>query len=452
MDIIVKNARLVVPRQGVFEASLGIKDGIIAAIYRGAYPELPQCSETKLIDVGGRYVLPGVIEPHSHFGRGSLTEDFRTETWTAALGGVTTIFSYFARPYSYHELFPQIKEAGEERAYIDFAFHFGIMRDLHVNEVEEYISRYGVRSFKFYMAYKGEEGKAMGLEGCDDGLMYEGFAKVAAQDKAVACVHAENIEVIWRFKSKLLAEGRDDLAAWSEARPNFCEAESIQRAYYFGKLTGCPVYIVHLSTKEGLEVVREWKEKFAGAYVETCTHYLTHTMHAKEGKIAKANPPLRTEADIEALWSGLSDGTIDTVGTDHVAFTKAQKTVSIWDSPPGFPGTTTLLPVLLSEGVNKRGLSLERVAELTSYNTARIFNLYPKKGTIQVGSDADLTVVDLDLEKKVKAEELGSFSDISIYDGYTFKGWPVLTMVRGEVVMQDGQIVGRKGHGHYLYR
>ncbi|MBI2954053.1 MAG: amidohydrolase family protein [Chloroflexi bacterium] len=452
VDCLLKNARLVVPRQGIVEASVGIKDGVIAAIYRGSDADMPSAQGAKVIDVGGRYVLPGGIEAHSHIGRRSWTDEFRRETGAAAKGGITTFFNFLGRTDSYGNHFDQIDKAGQECSYVDFALHFGIMSNVHLTEMEEYVAKYGVRSFKFYMAYKGEEGKTIGVEGCDDGLLFDGFAQIAALDKGVACVHAENIEVAWRFKDRLVAQGRDDLAAYSESRPNFCEAENVHRAYYFGQVTGCPVYVVHLSTREGLDAVREWKQKFAAAYVETCPHYLTHTMDTPLGKIAKVNPPLRTEADNEALWGGLLDGTIDTVASDHVAAMKQTKLGSIWETPPGFQGTSTILPVLLSEGVNKRGLSIQRVAELTSYNAARIFNLYPRKGTIQVGSDADFTVIDLNLEKAVRAEEIGSFSDYTVYEGQVFKGWPVLTMVRGEVVMQDGQIVGREGHGRYLHR
>ena len=451
-DCLLKNARLVIPHQGIFEATVGIKGGVIVAIYRGDVADVPTSPETTIVDVGGRYVLPGVIEPHSHFGRGSQTEDYVTETWSAALGGVTSIFIYYSRPHSYHQLFSELKPTGEARAYIDFAYHFGVRREVHLDEMEEYVSQCGVRSFKFLMAYKGEEGKAMALDGVDDGMIYEGFARIAAQDKGIACVHAENSEVTARLKQKMVAKGMDDLVAWADSRPNFTESEAIQRAYFFGKVTGCPTYIVHLSTKEGLDVVREWKQKLNAAYAEVCTHHLTHTKYAPEGKVIKSSPPLRGEEDVEALWAGLADGSIDTVGSDHVAFTKEQKMVSIWESPSGFPGTGTMLPVLLSEGVNKRGLSLERVAEVTSYNAAKIFNLYPRKGTIQVGSDADFTVIDLDVERTVRGSEMGSYSDISLYEGRTLKGWPVITIVRGEVVMQDGKIVGEKGHGRYLSR
>lgn len=434
--------------EGIVEATLGIKEGKVVALLDPGV-DLPA---TKVIDAGGRHVLPGVIEPHSHLALGNRVEDFATETATAALGGVTTMFTYLRRPGLYDEIFSAIKEEAESRAYVDVAFHLGLMLSEQVPHLNRCFEDYGVSSFKFFMAYKGEEGRAMGIIGCDDGLMYQGFQHVAKMGRGVACVHAENVEIIDTLKPALKAAGRDDLAAWSEARPGFTEAESVQRAFFLGRQTGCPVYIVHLSSAAGLDVVREWQQKEGIRYVETCTHYLTHSMWAKEGKLAKANPALRDEKDREALWEGLKDGSIHTVGTDHVPFTKAQKMVSIWDGPPGFPGTTTLLPVLLSEGYHKRGLSLQKIAEVTAYNTARIFNLYPRKGTLQVGSDADLVILDLEQERLVQAKDLMSHSDFSIYEGETLKGWPVLTMVRGQVVMEKGKVVGQRGFGRYMYR
>ncbi len=437
-----------IPTQGIVEAALGIKDGKVAALLDPGV-DLPA---GKVIDAGGNHILPGVIEPHSHLALGNRVEDFATETKSAALGGVTTMFTYLRRQGLYDEMFPVMKEEAESRAYVDVAFHFGLMLSEQVDHLRRCFEDYGVSSFKFFMAYKGEEGRAMGIIGCDDGLMYRGFQQVAHMGQGVACVHAENVEIIDTLKPALRAAGRDDLAAWSEARPGFTEAESIQRAFFLGRETGCPVYIVHLSSAAGLEIVREWRQKEGVRYVETCTHYLTHTLRAKEGKLAKANPALRHEQDREALWQGLKDGSIHTVGTDHVPFTKTQKMVSIWDSPPGFPGSTTLLQVLLSEGYHKRGLSLEKIAEITSFNTARIFNLYPRKGTLQVGADADLVIVDLELERQVQAKNLLSYSDFSIYEGEILKGWPILTMVRGQVVMEKGEIVGPRGFGRYIYR
>jgi dihydropyrimidinase len=189
-------------------------------------------------------------------------------------------------------------------------------------------------------------------------------------------------------------------------------------------------------------------------YVETCPHYLTHTVDFDK-LIGKVVPPLRSKSDLQSMWSALRNGIVDTVGTDHVASRLEMKMGEgdIWTALAGFPGMATMLPVLLDHGVNQDRISIERVAELTSYNAARIFGMYPRKGTIQLGSDADLTTVDLDLEKKVTPELLQSFSDYTIYDGLKMKGWPVMTIVRGKVVMEDGQVdSGALGHGEFVRR
>jgi dihydropyrimidinase len=199
-----------------------------------------------------------------------------------------------------------------------------------------------------------------------------------------------------------------------------------------------------------LEEVSRSKVEYPKIFVETCPQYLTLTKDSPLGSLGKVNPPLRSSEDTEALWRGISEGLVDTIGTDHCPNPRETKTGDIWNARPGFPGSATMLPVLLSEGVNKKRVSLERVAEVTSFNTAKIFNLFPRKGTIQVGSDADLCIVDLNLSKIVEAKMLQSQSDFSLYEGWDLKGWPTLTMVRGKIVMKDGGIVGPKGHGRYI--
>ena len=192
----------------------------------------------------------------------------------------------------------------------------------------------------------------------------------------------------------------------------------------------------------------------ASYYIETCPQYLTHTVDFDSIK-GKVVPPIRSKSDVQSVWSALKNGIIDTVGTDHVANRLDMKMGKgdLWSALAGFPGIATMLPVLFDQGVNKDRISIERVAEVTSYNTARIFGMYPQKGTIQEGSDADLVVVDMDFEQKVTPELLQSHSDYTIYDGWKLKGWPVLTMVRGRVVMEGGQVAADAlGHGRFVAR
>jgi dihydropyrimidinase len=220
---------------------------------------------------------------------------------------------------------------------------------------------------------------------------------------------------------------------------------------YFAEHLGAKIYIPHISTRMALDEVRRWRERYENIFVETCPHYLTHTMDADIGSLGKANPPFRSADDVEAMWEGLADGSIDIVASDHVPRKRATKDKPLWQASQGFPGTATILPVLLDQGFHQGRLSLGRIAELVSAAPAAIFGL-PRKGRIQVGADADLTLVDLSFDRVVKADELGSYSDYSLYDGWSFKGWPRLTMVRGTTVMCDGEIVGPAGHGKYLRR
>ncbi len=447
VDMLIKNGRLVIPGQGVMEACLGIKDGLISGIYKkGSGPGADQ-----EIDAGGKYVLPGAIDPHMHFGFASpFEENLTTETASAAIGGVTTVIHHHLLAGRYGD-FNKIVEMAESKTHVDFAFHLMVVSDESLADMGSYIDDYGVRSFKVFMGYKGEEAKQVGLpRDIDDGFLFSVMEEVSKHPETVLCIHAENNELIATFKQRLMKAGRNDLSAWDEARPGFAEAENVQRALYFSTITGCPVYFVHLSAAESVWTLEHYKEAGADAYGETCSHYLTHTKDEPLGNLGKVNPPLRGREDVDAVWEAVAEGIIDTVASDHCGARRNKKDGNLWSAMPGFPGVATILPSLLSEGVNKNRIPIEKVAEVTSRNTAQIFGMYPRKGSLEVGSDADLVLVDIDLEKTVTPELLGSHSDFTIYEGMKLKGWPVLTMVRGEVIMKDGEIVGEPGTGRYV--
>jgi dihydropyrimidinase len=246
------------------------------------------------------------------------------------------------------------------------------------------------------------------------------------------------------------------LKTWSDCRPSTSsEAESIKKIAVIGRKYGSNLYFVHIGSTAALDAILAEKEKGnSNLYIETCPHYLTHTTDF-EKLTGKVVPPIRSKSDVQSMWSALKNGIIDTIGTDHVANRLSMKMGSgdIWSALAGFPGIATMLPVLLSKGVNENRITMEQVAETTSYNAARIFGMYPKKGTIQPDSDADLTIVDLDLQQKVTPDLLQSYSDYTIYDGWTLQGWPVLTMVRGEVIMENGSVNSELlGHGKFVGR
>lgn len=447
-DTVVANGNVVLPKEGIVRANVGIVDGKVAALLE---PSLSvQSRET--IDARGKYILPGAIDPHTHLGFGNPETDFLTETQAAAIGGVTTVLSFMLKPEPYDKEFQTSKQRGEAQAYVDFGLHGTAVIDQHLADLDHYIRDFGITSYKFFMSFRGEEGAYIGLSGIDDGFMYEFFEALGRRPGTVACVHPENIEVVWRLRKRLADSGRDDLSAWYDSRPPFVEAEASVRAIYLAGRAGCPVYLVHMSSKEALDAAVWARERNPSVYIETCPHYLTHTTDSPLGTLGKQNPPLRKQVDVDALWEGIARGAVDAIGSDHAPRKRAKKQGTIWTSSPGMPSLPILLPVMLSEGANRRGLSLQRVAEVTSYNPARIFNLYPRKGTLRAGADADLVIVDLGLERTVHAADLRSHADFSIYEGQTLRGWPVLTMVRGKVVMRDGQIVGPQGHGKYIPR
>lgn len=457
-DVVVRSDRVVLPPYGVFPLAVAVRGERIVALLE---PDQP-VSARRVIDARGQVVLPGLIDPHTHIPyvprRGMPLEEmashFASETASALVGGVTTLFCMYRNPIPYEEIFPQMLGAGAAHSRIDFSFHLGIVNDAQLSRIPDYYREFGVTSFKFYMHYGGREAQATASYRIhyDDGLLYEAMGRIADVPGGIAAVHPENIAVIERLRRRLLQAGRDGLAAWSESRPPFTEAESVRRALYLAEQANCPLYIPHVSCRKTLEAVKEHRSRrTTPVYVETCPHYLTHTRDSEVGLLGKVNPPLREDEDRDALWLAMGSGDVDTVGTDHCGLRMEDKGPDVWTATPGFPGMATMLPVLL-EGVRQGRLSLLQVAMLTSYNAARIFGLYPRKGTLLPGSDADLTIVDPDRTDRVTAQRLQSRSDFSLYEGWELTGWPVLTMVRGQVAMENGRVLVEPGYGRYLRR
>jgi dihydropyrimidinase len=446
-DVVVTGGEVVLEGRGVTTADIAIADGRISAITApGAAGDA-----TEFIDATGMHVLPGVVDPHVHFGLGH-PEDWETESRAAAQGGVTTVLNYIQSAASYLLEEPAERDRAERSSVVDFAIHPIVMNEQHLEEIPRYVADHGIRSFKYFANFKGDEGAYMGVAGTDTGFFYALCREVARHPEAVLAVHPENIETIWRIAAEVRAAGEDGLAAWTLARPDFVEAHDIFTALLFARRTGCRIYIPHLTCREGLDLVRRHRADGWEAIVETCPHYLTQSMHSAVGTLGKVNPPLRTPDDVEALWEGLADGSIQTVGSDHNSRPRARKEGSIWTASAGFPGASTLLPLMLSEGYHRRGLPLERIAELTATAPARVFGLHPRKGTIAVGADADLAIVDLDREVTVHATDSDSRSDFSIWEGWTLRGRPVATLVRGVTVMRDGSVQAPPGHGRWVER
>ena len=415
-------------------------------------PGTPVEPNLPTLDAHGLTAFPGLIDAHVHFGFAEKITEYESETIYAAQGGFTTVLGYFLNNEDYTDVYAREQAYAQSRCYVDYGFHFSAANELHIAQLAQYVKTYGVTSFKYFMNFKGEEGRYLGLDGTDDGFLYDLLAN-AAQLKGVTIVcHTENIEIVNRLRAKIQLIESPTLKDWARAKPPFTEAESCIRAMYFAEHLGAQIYIPHISTRLALDEVRKWRSCYDRVFVETCPHYLTHTEESTLGSLGKANPPFRSADDVAAMWEGLQDGSIHVVASDHVPRKKATKEKPFWLASQGFPGTATILPVLLSEGYHKGRLSLQRIAQLLTQSPAEIFNIHEKKGSLDIGKDADITLVDLNLEREVVAAELGSYSDYSLYDGVRFKGWPVRTILRGHTVMEHGQIKGQAGGGQYLFR
>jgi len=447
-DFVLRGGTLVRPSNAPEPLDILVRGGRIDALLTPGTPVAGVAERS----AAGLHVFPGLIDAHVHFGFGEKITEYDTETVYAAQGGFTTILAYFLNNEDYTDVYKREQAYARERCRVDYGFHFSTANELHIKELERYVHEYGVTSFKYFMNFKGEEGRYLGLDGTDDGYLYDLLAESARVGRATIVCHTENIEVVNRLRRRVQAAGGSTLKDWARAKPPFTESEACVRAMYFAEHLNARLYIPHLSTRLALDEVRRWRERYADVFVETCPHYLTHNDDSDLGSMGKANPPFRDADDVEAMWEGLADGSIDVVASDHCPRKRATKEKGLWLASQGFPGTATILPVLLSEGYHKRGLSLQRIAQVLTSGPAGIFDIAPAKGDIAVGADADLTLVDLERERVVNHAELGSYSDYSLYDGWKLKGWPVATIVRGSPVMEEGRIVGAPGYGRYLHR
>lgn len=481
MDLVLKNGKLVLP-YGVVEGGIGVEDGVIKVIAKE--PNLPRGD--KEVDLGGKLVFPGAIDIHTHpGGKHPLGDDFRTETPGALVGGVTTIggivraprmgqpFKEYTDPedaVSWLEVFELGRKVAQENSVVDFFFTFTLNTVQHAEEIPQYIEKLGVYTFKYHGNLKNLADHPMGLKWArrmalpvsyDDSLMFRAMEVIGNIGRGVLYIHCENTEISKLFRERLKASGRTDPLAWSEALPGFLEGEHVRRYSYFSEVTGAPIHIVHLTSREGLAEVIKAKREGVKMTVETCPQYLMVDPE-EAGFLGKLNPPLRRKEDREALWRGVIEGWIDSIGTDHVVSNKYEKLVwgdgaeggdpatNIWYTGSGSVGTQTMPITMFWEGFRRRGIPLVRLAELISTNPAKIAHIYPKKGVIGVGSDADLTIIDQNKKGRITSEWLKSYGDFTLFEGMEGEGWPVMTILRGEIAMEEGEILVKHGFGRYV--
>ncbi|VTU16325.1 L-hydantoinase [Variovorax sp. PBL-H6] len=430
-DLVIRNAR-VVRHDGEFHGGVAVEDGKI--IMTGADSALPKGHRE--IDAGGRVLMPGVIDPHCHLGvKYPYAEDMRTEMAAAASGGVTTALLYIRnlKP-SYLPFYEERKAVGEENSIIDFGFHFGIQREEHIAEIPEIVAKTGVRSFKCYFGY--EPDNPIGIVPATDGWVYAAMRILAKIPGGLINVHCENTQIASWLKNEIKATGRQDLGAYTESRPAFCEVETIRRMIFLAERTGCSLHLVHTSVGMGPVLAAEAQARGVHVTVETCQHYLTRTAYDSDLDMrAKISPPLRDKEEQDGLWRGVLNGSVYSLGTDHVPFLP-KKLEDLWSELPGVVSFPWELSLMLHFGVHQRGLPLSRLVQLNSANPARRFGLWPRKGNIEVGFDADMVLVDLDEERTVRHTGKGT----CIYEGWKLKGWPVLTVSRGAVLYENGAV------------
>ncbi|MFT4603652.1 MAG: dihydropyrimidinase [Rhodothermales bacterium] len=451
-DTVITGGKLVTPG-GVIEADLGIIGEKIAAIGSGL-------TGSKVIDAAGHYVLPGVLDVHVHlalpFCGTTSSDDYYTGTRAGARGGVTTLID-FAIPYEGDSLSDAadnwLKKA-DGKALIDYTFHICITRwDEHKDQIEGMVER-GFTTFKEFMIYESEGWQS------DDRAMFGTLEKMRDLG-SMLLVHAESSrvldELIERHHTPELME-KYGARLHPMTRPNYIEAEAIQRAVKWSEVTGGQLYIVHMSTAQGSDIVKDAQARGVPVLAETCAQYLVlddSVFDRQDGHLFACCPQLKKPADVERLWKGLQNGEVSVVSTDTCTFTREQK--AMWEGdwtkiPMGMPGLETLMPVLYTHGVLEGRIDIETMCRKLSTNPARIMGLYPRKGALQVGSDADIAIIHPDHKIKVDPATMETNADWSPFEGWEMAGFARTTLSRGEVIVENYQVVGRAGRGQWLPR
>lgn len=440
---------------------VAVKDGRIVALMA---PGTAEIEAERAVDAVGLYVLPGAIDPHVHIVSGPPSAPlpgFESASVAAAYGGTTTImdFAHLAEGMTLAQSVEKRRAEVEGKSAIDYSLHVRISGSSHwsparfsgtlIDQIGDGCD-YGAPSFGEIYVAGDPDGDASAMRI---------FAKTAAGGGIVG-VHAENIFLAQYFAKVLLDEGKTGVEHFANSRPNIVEAEAAQRAILFSEQTGAAVYFFHLSSREAVAAVAEAKAKGLPVYGETCPHYLAFNDEVYRGERAiefVRFPPIRCAADQAALWDGVMDGTIDAIGTDHVAaFLWRKRELSkgkpFNELPGGMPQIENRVLFLYSEGVVKGRISINRLVDLVSTNPAKIFGLYPQKGVIAVGSDADIVVLDPSPTKRLTVADLHMNVDYTVFEGWIFTGEVALTISKGKVIIDKGRYTGSLSDGKFLTR
>lgn len=441
-DLVITGGTCVIPEMGCAELNVCVSGGKVVALTTEAVRGRQQ------IDARGLYVLPGIIDPHTHIGlMVPFEQELETESRSAILGGVTTIGTYFNRTGSYLPYIEHLSQVIPQVSRVDVIPHFSLREQQQIDELPLY-SQGGMNSYKVYMC---------GVPGLyphqEDGFILRVMEKMKQLPPTVnpiLSIHCENTSVCDYAAEDMKDLRLETLDDWNRTHPNIAEGEAVIRAAYFSQKLRARTYVVHSSTKEAMEALRRLKHP--SLYVETTSPYLCLDTKSDIGPYGKMLPPIREPESRKALWDGIRSGIIDTIGTDNTVMTAEEKKVAegMRGAGPGYPTLGTHLPSVLNEGIFRQELPIEKLVPLMTMNPAKIFGVYPRKGTIMPGSDADIVLVDLREEQVVQPDALLSRSDFSIFQGKRLRGWPVATIKDGHIAAWEGKLTGDSQRGRIL--
>jgi dihydropyrimidinase len=450
LDLIIKNG-ILVDSHRCYQANLAIAGGEIRAIFRGD----KNFQAERVIDASKKMVFPGIVDPHVHFqlqdlGKIISTDSFASGTQAAACGGVTTIIDFAdqSRGKSPLKAFNERKKDVDPQVAIDYGLHVSKTDIEFLSEIPILISE-GVMSFKFFTTYSWRN-----LD-LNDAEMLKLFREVR-KCRGMVMGHCENDAMVIHNQNVLIQEGKTDPIFHAQSRPHLAEEEAIQRVLLFAKRTGVKLHLAHITTKEGGDLLSQAKQQGLNVTGETCPHYLLQNEREYKGSngyLTLMSPPLRYAKDQQALMKRVQDETIDQLVTDHCEFSRASKgngDLSFHQVLNGIPGIETSLPLMHDFLVNKQKLTYSRLISLMSTRPAQIFGLYPQKGSLMVGTDADIVVFDPYLVKTITPEILHYSIDWNPYTGMKIKGWPYMTILRGNILCEDGEFVGSQNEGRFL--
>ena len=446
-DLYIRNGRIVT-ENAIFDGGITIKDGKIHQLINGN----SDVEADEIIDVHGNVIMPGLVDPHVHFSepRPDAYEGFHTGTMAAAAGGITTVIEMplnASPPTISGEHLARKQAVVEEKAVIDVGLWGGLVEN-NLADLPD-LKAGGVLALKAFMSDSASD-----FARADDDIIFAGL-EYSAEHGIPVGVHCENEYITRSLKERLQNDGRKDLAAWPESRPPFQELEAIDRAIHWAKASGGQLHIVHISQAEGIRKTLQARLEGVKVTNETCPQYLLLDLddYLRIGPTAKCAPAIRPREIVEELWDAVLAGQVDVIACDHspcLIEQKAGVADNVWEIWGGISGVQTMLQGIITEGVHKRGLSLSLLVKMMSSNPARIFGLYPQKGSLLPGSDADITIVDLDKEWTLTADQLLYQNKHSAFIGYEFKGAVLQTLVRGNTVWKDGKITAEPGTGRLL--